>query len=94
MITRDTPITSRRLYSVLRKAGYHGRNRSSRWPVVRRDSDTYTIWYTVTWESYEGPRSIPVDQRLEALKRMQVVLSQAGIESRLNADDLRLIVLE
>lgn len=87
-------LTPQKLYAVLRKAGYSGKNSSSRWPVVSRDSDTYRIWYTITWETYEGAYAIPVDQRCERLQDMQGVLSRAGITSRFADDPPQLIVEE
>ena len=74
-------ITSQKIYAVLRKARYQGKNSSSRWPVVERDSDMYSIWYTITYQSYEGQSSIPRSQREDAIADFEKALSQAGITS-------------
>lgn len=85
-------ITSQKIYAILRKAGWRGRNSSSRWPVVSRDSDTYRIWYTITYQSYEGTRNLPLDQRQYATREMAKALSAAGITPQLFDDDTVIVV--
>jgi hypothetical protein len=86
--TERKPVTAQKIYAVLRSNGYRGKNSSSRWPVVSKDSDTYRIWYNVTWESYEGQRSIPAQDRRETIYRMWLVLKQAGVTGIVSEDGL------
>lgn len=68
--TTEGDMTRQKLYAILRKAGYMGRNRASEWPHVDRGVNNWLV----TWEG-----SAAYEQQLTRLRAVHADLTTAGI---------------
>lgn len=97
-------MTSQKLYAILRKAGH----RAAKWQPsymvrgwgeyspgvkVKKDSDTYKLWFNVTYESGHGAHAI--ERSRNAVQSYIVpALTAAGVQGKLTDDGLTFRVEE